>query len=88
MASDDYDEEFDYDDGYSFDPELEVEYFLFDGSVARLWYDSETGHYVDGEILGDDVDWEACPAGDVLSEGQKVGYAEAANRANALGAAL
>lgn len=88
MAFDDYDDDFGYGDGDSYDPELVVEYYLFDRSVARLWYDAETEQYIDGEILDRDGEWEKCPVHDVLSEGREVSSEEAAKRARALGATV
>jgi hypothetical protein len=70
---------------YDFESELEVEYYLFDGTVARLWYDVEADEYTDGEILDQDGQWEQCPVYQVLSDGQEISYEEAGDRVRALG---
>lgn len=71
-----------------YERDLTVEYCLFEGSLARLWFDNDADEYTDGEILDDNGKWVACPTYEILSEGESITDEEAAEYAMALGVTI
>ena len=68
--------------------DMRVEYCLFEGRLARLWLDSETGEYTEADALDDDRTWVACPVFDTLSESEAITDEEAVEYAIALGVTI
>ena len=68
--------------------DLDVEYSLFKVKLARLWYDGHTDQYIRGQVLSDDAIWQACPAHNILSEGEAISDEEAQEYALALGISI
>ena len=69
-----------------FEPDFDVAYYLLDGNrIARLWYDTETDEYFDGEVMGEDGQWEVCSPEVIEAQGREVSFDEAEVRARALG---
>ena len=66
-----------------------VEYFLLDdGSIGRVWYDTDADEYVEAEVLGGDGHWTECSPESVMSNGDEVGFSDASERVMELGGTL